>query len=125
MGFCFGGTVAIELAKSGADIDGAVSFHGGLDAAVPGASKKIKGSVLALHGAADPFVPAKDLAAFKADLDGAKVDWQLVEYSGAVHAFTNPKAGDDPTKGAAYNALAAARSKVAMKAFFAEVFARP
>ncbi len=122
IGFCFGGTAAIELAKSGADLAGVVSFHGGLDAAVPGASKNIKAKVLALHGAADPFVAAKDLAAWRADLDAAKVDWQLVEYAGAVHAFTNPKAGNDPAKGAAYDERADRRARVAMKSFFDELF---
>src|SRR5690606_28192505 len=68
IGFCAGGTAAIELAKSGADVAGVVSFHGGLDAVVPGASKNILGKVLALHGAADPFVAAKDIAAWRKDL---------------------------------------------------------
>ena len=122
IGFCFGGTAAIELAKSGAAVAGVVSFHGGLDAAVVGASKNIKGKVLALHGAADPFVPAKDMAAWRQDLDAAKVDWQLVEYAGAVHAFTNPEAGSDPSKGAAYDERADLRARVAMKAFFDELF---
>lgn len=120
IGFCFGGTAAIELAKSGAPLKGAVSFHGGLDAATP--STAMKSKLLVLHGADDPFVPAADIAAFKADLNAANVDWTLVEYAGTVHSFTDEGAGSDVKKGAAYNARSAARAKTAMKSFFDEVF---
>ncbi|PIW44218.1 dienelactone hydrolase, partial [bacterium (Candidatus Blackallbacteria) CG13_big_fil_rev_8_21_14_2_50_49_14] len=82
----------------------------------------IKGKVLILHGAEDPFVPAKDIEAFLAELKAAKVDWQMVSYSGAVHAFTNPEAGNNPSSGAAYHANADRRSWEAMKQFFAELF---
>lgn len=78
LGYCFGGTAAIELARAGADLKGVVSFHGGLDDPKPDDDKRIKAKVLALHGADDPFVPAADLQAFESGLRAAKVDWQLV-----------------------------------------------
>lgn len=122
MGFCFGGTTALELGKSGAPLKGVVSFHGGLDAVTPGDSKNIKGKVLVLHGAADPFVPQKDIDAFLKDLNDAKVDWTMTSYAGAVHAFTVPGAGNDPSKGAAYDEKASKRAFAAMKSFFDEIF---
>lgn len=122
IGYCFGGTGVLELARSGADVKGVVSFHGGLDSPSPADGKNIKGKVLILHGAADPFVPAQDIAAFTAEMDAAKVDWQMVSYSGAVHAFTIKEAGNDPSTGAAYHASADRRSWEAMKLFFKELF---
>jgi dienelactone hydrolase len=122
IGYCFGGTTALELARSGADIAGVVSFHGGLDSPSPADGKKIKAKVLALHGADDPYVSAKDLAAFEDELRQGGVDWQLVSYGGAVHSFTNRDAGGDNSKGAAYNERADRRSWEAMKVFFAEIF---
>jgi len=124
IGYCFGGTGVLELARSGAEVRGVVSFHGGLDSPRPEDGKAIRCKVLVLHGADDPYVPAADLAAFQDELRKAGVDWQMVSYGGAVHAFTNPGAGSDNSKGAAYNALADRRSWAAMKEFFAEVFAR-
>lgn len=118
IGYCFGGTGVLELARSGADIVGVVSFHGGLDSPSPADGKNIKGEVLALHGADDPFVPAADVKAFEDELTSAGVKYELVKYPGAVHAFTQKGAGDDPKKGAAYNAEADAKSWQAMKAFF-------
>jgi dienelactone hydrolase len=122
MGFCFGGTTSLELARSGAPIVGVVSFHGGLNTPTPMDAKNIKAKVLALHGADDPYVPAAEVEAFEKEMNEGKVDWQLVKYSGAVHAFTNPAAGSDNSKGAAYNANADKRSWAAMKSFFEEVF---
>ena len=122
IGYCFGGTTVIELARSGADIAGVVSFHGGLDSPHPEDGKNIKCKLLALHGADDPHVPAKDLAAFEDELRQAKVDWQLVKYGGAVHSFTDRNAGDNPGQGAAYNEKADRRSWEAMKQFFADIF---
>ena len=124
IGYCFGGTAAVELARSGADVAGVVSFHGSLDSPSPADGKNIKCRVLALHGADDPFVPQKDLDAFCAELRDAKVDWQLISYGGAVHSFTLREAGDDNSKGAAYNAKADQRSWEAMKSFFAELFGK-
>lgn len=122
IGYCFGGTTVIELARSGAELSGVVSFHGGLDSPTPAAGKNIKCKVLACHGADDPFVPAKDLAAFESEMRDNKVDWQLIAYGGAVHSFTQPMAGNDNSKGAAYNKAADQRSWEAMKQFFAELF---
>jgi dienelactone hydrolase len=121
IGYCFGGTTVIELARSGADVAGVVSFHGGLDSPTPEDGRKIKCKVLALHGADDPFVPAKDLAAFEAEMRAAKVDWQLIQYGGAVHSFTDWKA-DGSMKGAQYNEPADRRSWEAMRQFFTELF---
>ncbi|MBZ5637507.1 MAG: dienelactone hydrolase family protein [Acidobacteriia bacterium] len=122
IGFCFGGTTAIELARSGADLAGVVSFHGGLDSPAPADGMNIKAKILALHGADDPTISAENLAAFENEMRKAGVDWQLVEYGGAVHAFTNPAAGNDNSKGAAYNERADRRSWAAMRDFFAEIF---
>jgi dienelactone hydrolase len=122
IGYCFGGTTVIELARSGADIAGVVSFHGGLDSPHPEDGKNIKCKVLALHGADDPHVPAKDLAAFEDEMRQAKVDWELVKYGGAVHSFTDWNAGNNPAQGAAYNEKADKRSWEAMQQLFAEAF---
>src|ERR1035437_460013 len=122
IGYCFGGTTVIELARSGADIAGVVSFHGGLDSLHPEDGRNIKCKGLALHGADDPNVPPKDLAAFEDEMRQANVDWQLVKYGGAVHSFTDWNAGDNPGQGAAYNEKADRRSWEAMKQFFAEIF---
>jgi dienelactone hydrolase len=121
IGYCFGGTTVLELARSGADIAGVVSFHGGLDTPHPETSK-LKAKVLALHGADDPFVPADQVAAFQDELRKAKADWQMIYYADAVHSFTKPSAGNDPSKGQAYNEKADKRSWQAMKQFFAEIF---
>jgi len=121
IGYCFGGTAVLELARSGAAIAGVVSFHGGLDSPTPADGKSIRAKVLVLHGAADPFVKKPDIEAFIAELDAAKVDWQKVDYAGAVHASTERRAGDDPATGAAYDERADRRSWEAMRTFLAEV----
>jgi dienelactone hydrolase len=122
IGYCFGGTVALELARSGADIAGVVSFHGGLDTPTPQDAKKIKAKVLALHGADDPYVTADQVKAFEDEMRAGGVNWELVKYSKSVHGFTNPDNGGDNSKGVAYNAEADKRSWQAMKDFFAEIF---
>ncbi|MSU58629.1 MAG: dienelactone hydrolase family protein [Pedosphaera sp.] len=121
IGYCFGGTTVIELARSGADVAGVVSFHGGLDSPTPADGKNIKCKVLACHGADDPFVPAKDLEAFESELRDAGVDWRLVKYGGAVHSFTD-WGMDGSMKGAKYDEKADKRSWVEMKAFLTECF---
>jgi dienelactone hydrolase len=125
IGYCFGGTGALELARSGAPIAAVVSFHGGLGSPSPDDAKNVKAKVLALHGADDPNVPPKEVEGFISEMRGAKLDWQLVQYGNAVHAFTNPAAGNDNSKGAAYNEAADRRSWQAMKDFFAEVLGAP
>lgn len=122
IGYCFGGTTVLELARSGADLAGVVSFHGGLDSPTPADGANIKCKVLACHGADDPFEKAKDLTAFENEMRDHKVDWQLIFYGGAVHSFTQPMAGNDNSKGAAYNERADKRSWEAMKQFLAELF---
>jgi dienelactone hydrolase len=124
MGYCFGGTVALELGRSGAPVAGIVTFHGGLATPHPEDAKNIKGRVLALHGADDPYVKPDEVLAFEEEMRQAHVDWQLKAYGGAVHAFAVKEAGSDPSKGAAYNAKADARSWVDFQAFLNELFAR-
>src|SRR5271154_6782724 len=121
IGYCFGGTTVLELARSGADIAGIVTFHGGLDSPTPADGKNIKCKVLALAGADDPFQKPEDLTAFESEMRDNKVDWQIVFYGGAVHAFTQPDPGF-VNAGAKYNEKADKRSWEAMKTFFAEIF---
>ncbi|HEX4925519.1 MAG TPA: dienelactone hydrolase family protein [Bdellovibrionales bacterium] len=121
IGFCFGGTTVLELARSGAELKGVVSFHGGLNTPTPDDAKNIKGQVLVLHGADDPNVPPEEVQAFQQEMQKGKVNWQLVAFGGAVHSFTNPAAGNDNSKGAAYNATADKRSWEDMTDFFKEV----
>lgn len=121
IGYCFGGTTVLELARSGADVKGIVSFHGGLENPTPEDAKKIKAKSLILHGAIDPYVPPKEVDAFQKEMNDAGVDYQFVAYSGAVHSFTNPAAGSDISKGAAYDKKADQRSFKAMRQFLEEV----
>jgi len=121
IGYCFGGTTVIELARSGAELSGVVSFHGGLDSPTPADGKNIKCPILACHGADDPFEKPEDLAAFESEMRDAKVDWRLIMYGGAVHAFTQSNSGFS-NPGAKYNEKADKRSWEDMKMFFAEIF---
>jgi len=122
IGYCFGGTASLELARSGANIAGIVSFHGGLSTPAPQDAKSIKAKVLVLHGADDPFVPPPEVQAFETEMKTAGVDWQLVAYGGAVHSFTHWEAGSDASKGAAYHERSDKRSWLAMQDFFTEIF---
>jgi len=122
IGYCFGGGAALELARSGAPLSGIVSFHGSLDTPNPADAKNIKEPLLILHGADDPFVTPAVVAAFKKEMDDAHVKYEFIAYPGAVHGFTMKEAGDDPSKGMAYNAKADAESWAQMKAFFAKIF---
>lgn len=124
IGYCFGGGTVLELARSGANVAGVVSFHGNLDTPNPNDAKNIKGKVLVLHGGADPLVPIEQVAAFQTEMNQANVDWKMITYGNAVHSFTNPEAGNDPAKGTAYNAEADKESWAAMRRFFAEIFQR-
>ncbi len=123
IGYCFGGSGVIELARSGADIDGVVSFHGGLKSGGTNDASNIKASMMILHGADDPFITPEDKASFQKEMADAKVDMVFVEFSGSVHSFTDKNAGNDNSKGAAYNENADKRSWIAMKQFFEEIFA--
>ncbi len=122
IGYCFGGTCALELARSGAEIAGTISLHGGLDTPNSGDAKQIKGKVIALHGGDDPFVPPEQVGNFVDEMRNAKVDWQLVEFGGAVHGFTNPNAPLDPSQGFAFNPVAEKRSTEIVKIFTHEIF---
>lgn len=122
IGYCFGGCVVLELARSGAEIAGVVGFHAILDTPNREDAKNIKGKVLVLHGADDPLVPTDQVLAFQEEMRKANVDWQMVYYGGAVHAFTMPEVGTDYSKPAAYHEKADRRSWEAMKSFFREVF---
>jgi dienelactone hydrolase len=121
MGYCFGGATALELARAGADLKGAVSFHGSLETPNPGQTKDVKAKILVMHGADDSFVNPS-VPAFQDEMRRAKADWQMIFYGGAVHSFTVAEAGNDPSKGMAYNEAADRRSWQAMKDFFAEIF---
>jgi dienelactone hydrolase len=122
IGYCFGGTVALELARGGAKIDGVASFHGGLDTPDPSEAKNIRAKVLVLTGGDDAYVPPAQIAAFEDEMRKGKVDWQVNIYGNAVHGFTNPEAGNDNSTNYAYNEKAAQRSWEAMRVFFAEIF---
>lgn len=122
IGFCFGGGAALELARSGADVLGTVTFHGSLDTPTPQDAKNIRGKVLVLHGADDPNVPRAAVLALEDEMKAAGVDWQVVLYSGTVHSFTQQEAGNDNSKGSAYNASSDRRSWQAMKDFLNELF---
>jgi len=122
IGYCFGGGVALELARSGANIAGAVSFHGNLDTPNPDDAKNIKCRVLVLHGGNDPYVTRDNVNALWDEMTKAGVDWQMVVYSGAVHGFTNPANGSDLSKGVAYNEKADHRSWDEMRRFFNDIF---
>ena len=119
-GFCFGGCCSLELARAGANLKAAVSFHGTLDTPNPADANNIKGSVLVLHGAADPLVPKEQLPAFEAEMDAAGIDWQLTSYGGAVHSFTDPEA-QTPGK-MMYDAKTAKRAFASMHNLLDEVF---
>lgn len=120
IGFCFGGGAALELGRSGADIDAIVSFHGDLlSPTLEADAKHTRAKVLALHGADDPYVPQGDVQAFIEVMKDTDVDWQLVQYSGTVHSFTNPNADSD---GARYHPRSASRAFEAMDDLFDEIW---
>ena len=121
IGYCFGGTAVLELARSGAEVDGVVSFHGNLATPTPADARNIKARVLVCHGADDPHVPAEQIQAFQDEMNGAGVDWIFIMYSGAVHGFTNPDNPSDPSGGVAYQAAADERSWKHMQMFFDEI----
>ncbi len=122
IGYCFGGLCALDLARSGADIRGAVSFHGLLGAPENVPRRPIKAKILVLHGRDDPMVPVDQVVALEDELSQAEVDWQIHVYGQTLHAFTNP-AADDADFGTVYQADADRRSWLAMHHFLAEIFA--
>src|SRR5215813_9822626 len=122
IGYCFGGSTALELGMSGAPLSAVVSFHGGLQAPRPEDARNIRAKVLVCHGASDPLIPPEHVAAFEAQMRETKVDWQLCSYGGAVHSFTNPDADKLGNPAFAYNAAADRRSWAAMISLFEEAF---
>ena len=122
IGFCFGGWAALELARSGADIVCAVSFHGGLHTAAPADPGAVRAKILVCAGAEDPHVPADQRAAFEAEMIRGRVDWQLHLHAYAQHGFTDIGVDPAASPGSAYDALADARSWAAMRMLFDEAF---
>jgi dienelactone hydrolase len=122
IGFCFGGSVVLELARSGADLKAVVSFHGVLTTKQPAAEGQVKASILVLTGAEDPLAPPDQVAAFEEEMRAAEVrDWQVVSYGNTLHGFTNPAADGSMMRTALYHAQSDRRSWAAMKALFEEV----
>lgn len=121
MGYCFGGTGALEMARAGFPILGAVSFHGALTNPNPQDVPKMIMPVMVHHGAIDPFVPAEEVAAFKTEMDAAHIDYAFTAYGNAVHSFTDKNAGDNPASGIAYNEKADLRSWESLVNFLNEV----
>ncbi len=121
MGYCFGGLCVLDLARTGADLGGVVSFHGLFGAPGNTAGNQIKARVLALHGHDDPMVPVDDVVALETELTEGGADWQIHVYGNTMHAFTNPEA-NDPDFGTVYNPVADARSWRALQSFLSELF---
>jgi dienelactone hydrolase len=124
IGYCFGGSTALQLVYSGADVAAVVSFHGAIPVPEADQVKAIKAKILICHGALDTFIPEEVLQKARAAYDAAKVDYQMIYYGGAVHSFTVPEADKAGVKGLAYNANADRRSWQEMRRLFDEVFAR-
>ena len=121
IGYCFGGTGAIEAARSSMKVKGIVSFHGGLGRDENRTIDFMNPKVLILHGADDPYVPETEVKSFQNEMRSAKADWQMIYYANSVHSFTDKNAGTDNSKGAAYNEKAEKRSWIAMLDFLKEV----
>jgi dienelactone hydrolase len=119
-GYCFGGGVSLELARSGADLDAVVAFHGNLRTPKAAVKGEIRPSLLVLNGAADPWVAAEEIAGFQKEMSEAGADWQFVNFSGAQHCFAY--ADPNPPQGCAYDAKTAKRAFAMMDAFFDERF---
>ena len=120
MGYCFGGMTALEMARGGLDVRGVASFHGIL--ATPAPAKEIKARVIVFHGAADKFVDADQVKKFEEEMKAAKANYEVIAYDGAAHSFTVKEAGDDPSKGMAYNQEADTKSWEKLQQFLMEIF---
>jgi dienelactone hydrolase len=123
IGYCFGGTMALELARGGAELAGVVGFHSVLSTPAPQAAKNIKGKVLVCIGTEDPLIPVEQRNAFEEEMRAGNVNWQMTLFGAAGHGFTNPDVDKLGRPGFSYNAQADARSWQQMCAFFEEVFA--
>lgn len=122
IGFCFGGLCVLDLARSGSDLKGVVSFHGLLNPPEDLSTEKVKAKVLVLHGFNDPMVPTEQVLNFADEMNKVRADWQMHVYGNTKHAFTNPEA-NDPDFGTVYNEIAKNRSMLTMKNFLEEIFA--
>lgn len=122
IGYCFGGATVMQMAYSGADLTGVVSFHGSLPAASEAQIPHIKAKILVAHGNDDSFIPPERIEKFKAALDKAGADWEMVVYGGARHGFTNPDAGKYGMDGVRYNNQADQRSWRQMEWFLTDIF---
>lgn len=123
IGFCFGGAVALELARSGADVAGVATFHGNLATKLPAQPGAVRAPLLVMNGGDDKFVPPDTIAAFQNEMRIAGADWQFVNFGGAVHCFAEPdEHGSVP--GCQYHERSYRRSMKMMHAFFDEAFAR-
>lgn len=120
IGFCFGGAVALQMSRHGADLDGVVTLHGGLKSPAKQAGADFKPSVLVLNGAADRSVTAEEIAGFRTEMDAAKVDWQFVDFSGALHCFSEPEADGVKIPGCKYDERSAMRAMRMANDFFEE-----
>ena len=122
IGFCFGGSVVLELARGGADLKAVVSFHGVLATRTPAVSGKVKASVLVCTGVDDPLAPPEHVADFENEMrTGGVKDWQVIAYGNTLHGFTNPAADGSMMRTALYNEQADRRSWASMKSLFDEV----
>jgi dienelactone hydrolase len=121
IGYCFGGTTVLEMARGAADVLGVASFHGGLDSPAADQTKNVSAKILVLQGADDKFT-LEGVPAFQEEMRRANADWQMNIYGGAVHSFTVAEAGNDPSKGMAYNEKADRRSWEDLKDFLTEIF---
>jgi dienelactone hydrolase len=121
IGFCFGGLCVLDLARSGADVNGVVSFHGLLGPPGNTDGNRITAKVLVTHGWDDPLAPQEVLVKLGHELTDAGADWQIHAYGNAMHAFTNP-AANNPDFGIVYQADADRRSRESMRAFLDEIF---
>jgi dienelactone hydrolase len=122
IGYCFGGTMSLELGRAGEDLAAIVGFHAGLQSSRPEDARNIKARVLVCMGSADPIVPAEARHAFEAEMEATGVDWQMHVYGGVQHTFTNPAAVNVDLPGIAYDETAAKRSWAAMLQLFEETF---
>ena len=122
IGFCFGGMVALTLARSGEPLAGAVSIHGSLATVQPAQPGMVHTRLLVCHGARDPHVPLRDVTAFAEEMNAAGADWQLNMYGGALHGFTHADATPGAIPGVAYHPLADSRSFADVRDFLADVF---
>lgn len=122
IGYCFGGSVVLGRARAGADLAAVVSFHGSLGSKNPVERGKVTARVLVLTGAADPFIPPDQVAAFTKEMEAAGATFRVVSYPGAKHSFTNPAADKAGMEALAYNAEADQKSWAAMLELFKEVF---